>query len=489
MTTISSILRACLAVLGSAGLLAAALVPTVAHADSDGDKFPTATCAQFISPAPIISSDLTDAFGPIVPVPADDGHITPIILVHGWTSGGQHSEARGSSFSHLVDLEANGRGGELLARNEITASLVGKLQQIPGAAVYLYDYQQVSSRWVTDPLIGQRLADAIECLTDFYNNQAVVIGHSMGGLALREAMSHADADGTAISERVSQAVTFGTPNEGTEILDFAHRTVDSSTMVPGLNIPVGIVKVILSECSKKADATGDYCLGLGGPIGAFYSEGALAMLPGSPQLAQLPPWPDNVNYLALAGHIEIGGFTLFGHSSGRLLDLGDLAVNYDSALAGAQETATAACEYGIVSTASTKDLGLRLKSMFASDPAGQRRPTGLLTPKTDDRTIMSPCYHSNLMAEVTLVNRTVNAAQTAAQSPQPLKVSPTEDPAVFPGSPSRPSTSPPLQSPEATPAPESELIEEPETIDEPETNPATSLALEPEPSPTSTPLP
>lgn len=64
--------------LGSAGLLSAALLPTVVHADGDGDEFPTHSCAQFISPAPIISGDLTDTFEPIVPVPADDGHTTPM---------------------------------------------------------------------------------------------------------------------------------------------------------------------------------------------------------------------------------------------------------------------------------------------------------------------------------------------------------------------------------------------------------------------------
>ncbi|MDO5729813.1 MAG: hypothetical protein Q4P71_09350 [Actinomycetaceae bacterium] len=456
MNSIPSFLRRALVFLSGAGLTMTTLVPTIAQADDLNPDLPTSPCAQFVEVAPIISGDLTDSREPIVPVPTDDGHVTPVILVHGWTSGGLHSETRNSPFSHLVDLEANGRGGELLARVEITSSLIGKLQQVPGAAVYLYDYQQVSSRWVTDPQIGQRLAGAIECLTDFYANEAVVIGHSMGGLALREAMAHNDAAGFPVSKRVSQAITFGTPNEGTEILDFAHRAIDSSMMVPGLNIPVGIVKLLLSECSKKADATGEYCLGLRGAGGAFYSEGAQAMLPGSAELTQLPPWPDNVNYVALAGHIEIGGFTLFGHSSGRLLDLGDLAVDYDSALAGAQHSTTASCEYGIVSSASANDLGLRIKALFSPDASEHRRPTGLLTPTIDDRTIMSPCYHSNLMSEVTLVNTAVTVTQQAALTARPLITEPEPSPTAPTDPTPEPSIEPSqITTPTPTPAPSS----------------------------------
>lgn len=445
------------ALVAAAALGLSMLAPAVSYAQND--EFPSHACDEFITPAPFLSTDLTDSSTPVAPISTTDGHVTPIILVHGWTAHGRHDETRSSHFSSFVDRQANGRGGELLARDEIKSSLVGKLQQIPGAAVYMFDYRQVSSRWVTDPQIGNKLAKGIECITEKYQNKAVVIGHSMGGLALREALSETDAQGVLVANRVGRAITFGTPNDGTAIMDFAFKTIDSAMVVPGLNIPVGIVKVILRECSKRADATGEFCFGAGGPLDAAYSEGAMAMLPGSPQIRNLAKWPDSVDYLALAGHIKLGGFTLFGHTSKRLLDIGDMAVDYPSAIAGGKEIATADCEYGIISKASLNDLGLRIASIFTGDK--KRRPSGLLTPFEKGRQMASPCFHNNLMSEVGLVDKALSAVREVAQAPRPLSRNLPAEP--IPAIPSSPATEPPpVDDPSATPS-------APDTINTPPT--------------------
>lgn len=446
------------AVLAGAALSVGTLVPAVSFAQEE--EFPSHACDEFVTAAPYLATDLNENSTAISPIPSADGHVTPIILVHGWTSHGRHNEERESNFSLFVDREANGRGGQLLARDEIKSSLIGKLQQIPGAAVYMFDYHQVSSRWVTDPQIGRKLAKGIECVTQTYGNKAVMIGHSMGGLAIREALSQTDTQGAAVSERVSRAVTFGTPNDGTAIMDFAFKAIDGATLVPGLNIPVGILKLIMSECSKRADATGEFCFGVGGPLDAAYSEGAMAMLPGSAQITRLAKWPESVDYVALAGHIKLGGFTLFGHSSKRLLDLGDMAVDYQSAISGGEDVATAECEYGIVSKAALNDLGLSIAAIFTGD--SKRRPTGLLTPFQKGRQMASPCYHNNLMSEVGLVNKALAAISQVASVPQPLPAvageaptptAPPSDPstAISPTEPTEPSEPSEVSTPQPAP--------------------------------------
>ncbi|MDO5722652.1 MAG: hypothetical protein Q4P06_08975 [Actinomycetaceae bacterium] len=429
-----------------AALALTGLLPATGFAEED--EFPTRACDEFLTPAPILASDLTDDSAPILPTPSADGHVTPIVVVHGWTSHGRHDEERTSNFSTYVDRQANGRSGELFAKDEIKSSFIGKLQQIPGAAVYMFDYGQVSSRWVTDEQIGTKLAKGIECLAQNYDNQAVVVGHSMGGLALREALSQPSADGTLVADKVSRAVTFGTPNDGTAIMDYAFKAVDGAMLVPGVNVPVGIVKLVLSECSKRADATGEFCFGVGGPVDAAYSEGAMAMLPGSPQITRLAKWPESVDYVALAGHINLGGFTLFGHSSKRLIDLGDMAVNYSSAISGGKEIATAECEYGIVSKASADDFGLRIASVFTGD--AKRRPAGLLTPFEKGRQMASPCYHNNLMSEIGLVNKALSVIGETAATARPLG----EATAVVAPADEGTSTPPAAPESEVAPAPE-----------------------------------
>ncbi|MDO5746181.1 MAG: alpha/beta hydrolase [Actinomycetaceae bacterium] len=376
-------------------------------------------CSQFVQKAPILDDETTDAGAPIVAVDRPDGQVTPIVLVHGWTGYGDHNKDRKSQFSLKIDREANGHGGMLLDRREVHASLTGKLQQIPGAAVYTFDYHPVSTHWVTNPKISPKLAKGIECLTNQFGNKAVVIGHSMGGLALRGALGLNDSQGAPISERVSKAMTFGTPNEGTEILGFAMKAIDATQKIPGINIPVGIMKLVMRECSKKADATGEYCFGAGGPVDALYSEGALAMIPGSQELAQLPPWPDNVNYTAFAGDIQLGGFTLFGFSSKRAIDLGDTAVDHASAISQAKDSKTINCEYGIVSRASAKEVGLRIASIFKGRDAA--RPTGLLTPARKGYNMASPCFHNNLMAETNLSTAALNIVETYVDTPTPIE--------------------------------------------------------------------
>jgi triacylglycerol esterase/lipase EstA (alpha/beta hydrolase family) len=155
------------------------------------------------------AADQKDSNGQlIVPKTAEGKKSVPVILVHGWNGAA-------STFTSPIDLFADtGDGGEGV---KIPFSFIGQLQKTAGLAVYTFDYSELSNRWVTDPGIGPRLAQAIECLTDHYGTKAQIVAHSMGGLATRYALSQNDAGGSRISNRVSGVSTFGTPNTGSEI--------------------------------------------------------------------------------------------------------------------------------------------------------------------------------------------------------------------------------------------------------------------------------
>ena len=397
---------------------AAATTAHAADAQDGSTEFPANVCGDLVTPTQVIEGDTTADHQAITPQPGPDGKATPVILVHGWTAHGQHinhNPHKGSSqFSLYVDRAADGSEGYTLPKDQVTSSFVGMVQQIPGAAVYMFSYENVNTHWVTDPQIGKKLASAIECLTDHYGTKAVVVGHSMGGLAARQALSERDSHGAQTSDRVAHLVTFGTPNTGTTQFQAAYNAMDASLWVPGLNVKTGLLKVILKKCSEMADQTGQFCFGMGGPPDGMYTEGARAMLPNSAALLALPKVPKDVPYTAFAGDTQIGGYSMFGFNSKRLVDMGDFAVPLASAIDGADETHIARCEYGIAAISDGRH-HLSIKDIVA----GERR-TNILTPVDLSREMATPCYHNNLMSEVGLANGAVKTISDVVSHPEAL---------------------------------------------------------------------
>lgn len=476
-----TITRTWRAVAGAAAVcLAATLGVATTHlsaqAETESEPFPAPVCAQYVEAAQVLRGDTTPTGGPITPKPGPDGKSTPVILVHGWTAHGEHINHNphfgSSQYSLYVDREADGGRGHLLPKAQVTSSFVGMLQQIPGAAVYMFSYENVNTKWVTDPGIGEKLAKGIECLTNHYGNKAVVVGHSMGGLAARQAMSLPDAHGANVSERVAHLVTFGTPNEGTALFKLAYDAIDASALIPGVNVATGIAKLLLKHCSEQVDKTGNFCIGLGGPPDAMYTEGGQAMLPGTPQIEALPKVPASVPYTAFAGDIKLGGITLFGWKSPRLLDVGDFAVPLDSAIAGAQESKVSTCEYGVAAIFSGGN-GIAL-----SDRLKGAHTTHLLLPFDLAREFATPCYHNNLMSEVGLVKAALAVIGNVAAHPVPLAPSTPEETKapVEPVPGDHPTTEP-----EPTPAPSAPAADP--------TSPAPSEAPAAQLDPTASPVP
>lgn len=113
----------------------------------------------------------------------------PVIFVHGWTD-------------EAASLECG--------------PMWNKIASIPNAYPIAFDYRDANRNWVTDPRIGKALKERIEQLAQASlegggAGKVIVIGHSMGGLATREAAGLLRAE--AVRD-IDLVVTLGTPHNG-----------------------------------------------------------------------------------------------------------------------------------------------------------------------------------------------------------------------------------------------------------------------------------
>jgi triacylglycerol esterase/lipase EstA (alpha/beta hydrolase family) len=112
---------------------------------------------------------------------------TPVILVHGWT--GQPAEMR---------------------------SLGNTLKQRLGSriSVQYFDYSRDSARWAAQPAVASCLAHFVHDATDAHGTRAVLVSHSMGGLAIRFATSDRYTDRPIGRAQIARVITIDTPHRG-----------------------------------------------------------------------------------------------------------------------------------------------------------------------------------------------------------------------------------------------------------------------------------
>ncbi len=211
------------------------------------------------------------------------------------------NDFRKGNFSHKIDLTPNRLGSVNSER-----SMIGQLQRIRGAAVFTFDYQPFSARWVDDSHIGPALGAAIDCLFQATGEKVIIVGHSMGGLAARYAVTHPGVGGIERATEVSTIVTFGTPETGsliTLLADGGANTAAAAGLVNG-DLILPLLRLFLAECGTLATSslqTGTICDFLPGPARAFDSDAGRALRYGSAQLGALKPWPKAIAVDALAG--------------------------------------------------------------------------------------------------------------------------------------------------------------------------------------------
>jgi pimeloyl-ACP methyl ester carboxylesterase len=238
----------------------------------------------------------------------DIGSRQPMLLVHGFRSN--------------EGIWAQGR-----------PSMIRALRVLPGLYVRTFDYSRVNTKWVVNPLIGPSLADRITCLADASAaaggpGKVIVVGHSLGGLAIRHAAARM-VDRVQVADRLGLIITIGTPNLGSYLR--------GNALGSGAQQAMGVI--LRTVCEGGALTT----LGQAQPLcdtitELANSQAGVAFTPGSQELAALPTAPSKVPLRAVVGSVDhVSLAVLTGHLT--VDDPGDLVVGEDSASVGARDPA------------------------------------------------------------------------------------------------------------------------------------------------------
>lgn len=281
---------------------------------------------------------------------ADVGPATVVVLVHGIAS----SAEEWSSGS---------------------PSVLDSLQQLPDAYVTAFDYAPAADRWVTDNAIGPALARTVSCLADASaqgggSGRVLLVGSSTGGLAIRCALAEACGGVAGLGQQVGSVITVGTPNTGMQLT--AGDSVTPTTPLWGvcraLSGRTDVDPVLAGGC--------DYLDAVAG------SPAAAALVPGSAELADLPPYPAGLPVQAVAARTSFET-ALFDYRPPSADPPGDLLVGVDSATAGGTEPTPTVLDCGAWrltagSTVGVQDGGCRAGAEVGS-PVVDQALTGLVT--------------------------------------------------------------------------------------------------------------
>ncbi|AND15715.1 esterase/lipase family protein [Rathayibacter tritici] len=382
-------MRVVIVVLAALVAVVGALIVPSGRAEAAEAVVPTSCGAAQL--APVLAGDDVE--------PRSVRAVVPIVLLHGWLGTATHDASRTGVFSHLVDMVSSDSATALDAPEP---SLLGRFQQIEGAAVYTFDYRRLAARWVTDPGISDALASSIACLVSATGQRAIVVAHSMGGLAARQALS-STVDGTAVSSMVSSVLTFGTPNTGSDVAERLGRMVDESgrvspAVIAGLDPPSRLsLSAMLASCGAAVSENAEYageCTGV--PlIDALASAAGKGLRTGSSELGSLPPWPAGVHVTALVGDIQVTAAVALGRASAPV-GLGDIMVATGSATAGVDDSVVSTCRYTYLAAADAPSVVAEL-TPFA------RLGNALRFAKLVVDVDASPCHHARLTRNVDLV--------------------------------------------------------------------------------------
>jgi pimeloyl-ACP methyl ester carboxylesterase len=196
----------------------------------------------------------------------------PVVLVHG--------------ISSSADLWNTGAadGGRNLAQT---------LGDIDQTSVWAFDYVDANLDWVTDPRIGSALSDSIRCLHERSGNRVILVAHSMGGLAIQQAVGQGGVEGA-----VAHISTIATPFEGSKSLTMVNRVLDPNTPGP---VPASwrlIARVMLRGCAEIGRSD---LWSICGPVAVPGSPVGTALMEGSDEIAALAPWSASIPTVRVAG--------------------------------------------------------------------------------------------------------------------------------------------------------------------------------------------
>lgn len=234
-------------------------------------------------------------------------------------------------------------------------ALLDTLRAVPGAYVAAFDYAPAADRWVTDDGIGPALARHIACLADASragggSGRLLLVGESTGGLAIRCALAEACGGVAGNDQRAGAVVTVGTPNNGMLLQPGA---TPESSVVP--DTPLWGLCQAVAGAADPDPAVDGACSSLRAVV---ESHTAAALLPGSAELAALPPYPPGVPVRAIAGNARLD-LALFDLPVTSTAPASDLLVAVDSALAGGTEPDPTVADCGRWAAVAGPPVGLR----------------------------------------------------------------------------------------------------------------------------------
>jgi len=103
-----------------------------------------------------------------------------------------------------------------------------------------FDYRSENRQWVTDSRIGPALAELVACLAHRSaqaggRGKVILVGHSMGGLAIRYAATEpVVGQRRTVGQLMGLAITIGTPHRGTRFFtQLPFSSTAQQAMVPG----------------------------------------------------------------------------------------------------------------------------------------------------------------------------------------------------------------------------------------------------------------
>lgn len=283
----------------SRALLAALVVVAVAI------PLPSAALAESASAAVVAQAQCGD--GRLqVPSGVENEELestVPVVFVHGIT------DSAGLWSKETLD------GGATLAQG---------VDELEGTSVFAFDYSDASIDWVTDSRIGPSLAESIRCLHDASGNQVVLVAHSMGGLAIQQALQG------DVAGMVAHITTIATPFEGSHILTALNDRLRPTNVTQTGRM---LAQILLAYCANRTQRSyeGEARFGCGA-VGVPNSPVGTALMEGSDEIAALPAWPASIPTFRVAGDMTLALSPGVGPVPARTIGAGDIAVAIDSAL-------------------------------------------------------------------------------------------------------------------------------------------------------------
>lgn len=261
----------------------------------------------------------------------DPGDALPVVLVHGFSSS---SESMAAFAETVEDVGID-------------------------AYVDVFDYRDYSTEWVDHEGIGPSLRSRVVCLADASMaaegpGRVAIVGHSMGGLAARFALT--EPDGESLIDEVAVVATLGTPHDGSLLagpavgangLDGRFRSALRSAYEQISNLP------LLPSVDNPAGR-------------------ALAV--GSAELALLAEFPDGTPVFASAGQFVAQPRFLFFAPESLSFGIGDAVVSVSSATSRKHEATglggvdTVVCHTDIPISLRLSDMVATLGWTLLSDP-------------------------------------------------------------------------------------------------------------------------